>query len=75
MAYVLAAAPASSAPRMPTITRAATSAGTYGVTVSFGTPGDERTFLVGLNGARPSWNGVTFASPAAVISSSGAYTW
>ncbi|EPX61679.1 hypothetical protein D187_010298 [Cystobacter fuscus DSM 2262] len=75
MAYVLAAAPASSAPRLPTITRAATSAGTYGVTVSFGTPGDERTFLVGLNGARPSWNGVTFASPAAIISSSGAYTW
>ena len=75
MAYVLAAAPAGSAPRTPIITQAATAIGTYGVTVSFGNPNDAQTFLIGLDGANTMWNGTAYAAPALVASASGAYAW
>jgi hypothetical protein len=75
MAYVLAASPAASAARTPTITRAVTSADTYGVTVSFGVPGDERTFLIGLDETYTTYNGTPYKSPALVATASGAFAW
>jgi hypothetical protein len=75
MAYVLAASPAANAARTPTITRAVTSADTYGVAVSFGVPGDERTFLIGLDETYTTYNGTPYKSPALVATASGAFTW
>ncbi len=75
MSYVLAAARGPDAPRTPTVTQAVTAPGTYGVTVSFGAPGDGRTFLIGLDGANTTWNGITHASPSLVVTASGVYAW
>ena len=75
MAYVLAASPAANAARTPTITRAETSADTYGVTVSFGVPGDERTFMIGFDETYTTYNGTPYKSPAVVATASGASAW
>ncbi len=75
MAYVLAAAPADNTPRTPTVTPAATAPDTYGVTVSFGNPSDEQTFLIGLNGETTTWQGMTYNTPALVVTASGIYDW
>ncbi len=75
MTYVLAATPGANSPRLPTVTRAVTAPGTYGVSVSFGNPDDTRTFLIGLDGATTTWDGVTHASPSLVVTASGVYAW
>jgi len=75
MAYALAAAPSAGSPRTPTITRAATSSDTYGVTMSFGAANDATTFLIGLDGVHTTWRGITYTAPSLVVTSAGVYDW
>ena len=75
MAYVLAASPAANPARTPTITRATTAADTYGVTVSFGVPGDEHTFLIGLDETYTTYRGTPYRSPALIVNQAGVEVW
>jgi hypothetical protein len=74
MAYVLAAAPGTAAPRTPTITSIASDKGSYALDIKF-TDGKAYTVVIALDGKVLSWKGKVYQTPALVVSADGVHDW